>query len=351
MKFRRIVACLDMYGCPNRCRHCWIGHSPNGNLCLDDLKYVAAQFRPYADSFSIDDWYREPDYKEHYRESWDLCNALSDARQDHFELISVWRIVRDPEYVKWLAALGVKVAQLTLFGGREKTDYYTGRKNAYNEILQAIEILIDNKIAPRIQFFVNKDTVDELPHIEKLIADLDLENRCEAIGQKFCFFLHQGSCDGESEKLYDVWVTPEDLEKIPASLAERSLEHFGARSLQELFGRTEQSLYEELVNDHSTASFVTDEPVFYIDKDFNVYPNETAPSPAWCLGNLKTDGVEKALENYAESRSLAQHTRLTVPLSEIVRAEGDPSSQRLFGKSDYIMYLLNRYCRKKTSID
>ena len=25
MKFNRITACLDMFGCPNRCKHCWIG--------------------------------------------------------------------------------------------------------------------------------------------------------------------------------------------------------------------------------------------------------------------------------------------------------------------------------------
>ena len=136
--FTSITVCLDMFGCPNRCKHCWIGHSPNGNLTNDDLRFIAEKFRPFTNCLKVYDWYREPDYKDNYKELWSLCNSLSDAHEKHFELISVWRIVRDKEYVKWLSSLELKKAQLTLFGGQKKTDYYTGRKNAYNETLKAM---------------------------------------------------------------------------------------------------------------------------------------------------------------------------------------------------------------------
>ena len=132
--FTSIMVCLDMFGCTNRCKHCWIGHSPNGNLTNDDLRFVAEKFRPFTNSLTVYDWYREPDYKDGYKERWNLCQSLSNTQEQHFELISVWRIVRDKEYAKWLSSLGLKKAQLTLFGGPEKTDSYTGRKNAYSEI-------------------------------------------------------------------------------------------------------------------------------------------------------------------------------------------------------------------------
>lgn len=344
--FTRITVCLDMFGCPNRCKHCWIGHSPNGNLKNDDLKFLAEKFRPFTNCLTVYDWYREPDYKDNYKELWNLCNSLSDTHENHFELISVWRIVRDKEYVKWLSSLGLKKAQLTLFGGQKKTDYYTGRKNAYSEILEAIEILLENKISPRIQVFVNKDNIDELPFIEDLIESLDLENRCKSFGGEFSLFLHQGSCDGENEKLYAIRVTPDDLQKIPQKLVEYTLEHFNKTNIEDVFGKTEQVLYEDLINDNSTASYVSDAPVFYIDKEFNVYPNVTSPEAAWILGNLKTDRIETVLENYTESKNVAQHTRLTVPLCNIVQSQGDCKSQRLFGKGDYIEYLLNKYCRR-----
>jgi len=53
MKFEKITACLDMYGCPNRCKHCWPGHTPNGNLTIDDLIFVAEQFRPFTDNLEV----------------------------------------------------------------------------------------------------------------------------------------------------------------------------------------------------------------------------------------------------------------------------------------------------------
>lgn len=253
--------------------------------------------------------------------------------------------MRDEKYVNWLSSLGLKKVQLTIFGNEETTDYYIGRKGAYREILKALEILIENKISPRIQTFINKDNIDELKHVENLIKHLDLENRCRAFGGEFSFFLHQGSCDGENERLYDVRVTPDDLEKIPALLKTYTLRHFGKKNIMDVFGKTEQSLYEELVTDHSTSSYVSDSPVFFIDKDFNVCPNISSPVPHWCLGNLKTQGVKKVLENYVESNSAAQRIRLTVPLCDIVKAQGDKTSKRLFSKSDYIEFLLNKYCK------
>lgn len=136
------------------------------------------------------------------------------------------------------------------------------------------------------------------------------------------------------------------MQKIPQTLAEYTLKHFNKTNIEEVFGKTEQVLYEELINDNSTASYVSDTPVFYVDKEFNVYPNVTAPEAAWVLGNLKTDRIETILDNYTESKSVAQHARLTVPLSSIVQSQGDCKSQRLFAKGDYIEYLLNKYCRK-----
>ena len=137
-----------------------------------------------------------------------------------------------------------------------------------------------------------------------------------------------------------------NLEKIPQKLVEYTLKHFNETKIENVFGKTEQALYEELIHDHSTASYVSETPVFYIDKDFSVYPNITAPAPAWFLGNLKTEGIETILKNYTESKSVAQAMRLTVPLCDIVASQGDCQSQRLFDKGDYIDYLTNKYCRK-----
>lgn len=346
MRFSNITLCLDMQGCPNRCRHCWLGWQPNGNLPESALDEAAGAFAPFTDSLRVYDWYREPDFSDRYRERWEKCGALSDpaAQRPHFELASVWRLARDGRYAPWLASLGVEAVQLTLFGGEEATDFYTGRKGAYRDILRAIHVLLENGVAPRIQVFVNKDNIGELPQVEALIDRLELEGRCREIGRRFACFVHQGSCDGENQRFYGAWVTAEDLERIPERLADYTLRHFGKGSLAEVFGPPERELYAQLLDDGPTASYVEDRPVFFIDRQFDVYPNLSAPSPAWRLGNLRQDGAGAVLAAYAESRSPAQHTRLTVPARQLALAQGDPKSLRLFGMDDYIILLLNRFC-------
>ena len=45
-------------------------------------------------------------------------------------------------------------------------------------------------------------------------------------------------------------------------------------------------------------------------------------------------------------RTGAPHSaRRTIPLCDLAAAQGDGQSQRLFGRDDYITYLLNRACR------
>ncbi len=89
---------------------------------------------------------------------------------------------------------------------------------------------------------------------------------------------------------------------------------------------------------------MSDDPVFFIDSGYDVYPNISTPSPLWRLGNWKRDGARAVLDAYAASRSPAQHARLTVPLNQMARSGGAPDSRRLFGREDYITLLLHRHC-------
>jgi len=337
-----------MFGCPNRCKHCWLGVTPNANLSVDDLKFVAEEFRPFTDNLEIADRYREEDYPDNYRELWEITTELSDKKTPHFENISYWRAVRDKEYVPWLYSQDVRAAQLTVFGNEETTDYFVGRKGAFQEILQTIEILLENGIVPRIQTFIYKKNISQMPYIQDLIETLNLEKRCSDIGGEFEFFLHQGSCGGENEQFYDDWITPVDVDKIPSKLIDFSLKHWGISNIMDILGEPEKELCKQLMNDSSIMdSIVTDTPVFFIDKDFNVYPNYETPSSFWRLGNLKTDGAEKILNIYITNGSVAQNIMRTVPIAEMVKKCGNFESMRLFEKHDYKNFILNKYCRKE----
>ena len=345
MTFQKIVLCLDMAGCPNRCLHCWLGHDGNANLPLSEFAAAAESFRPFTRCLEVVDWYREPDYRDDYRERSALCGQLSDEVTPHYELASVWRLARDPSYAPWLYGQGVRAVQLTLFGGEALTDRYTGRKGAYRDILAAVEILIQHKIAPRFQFFVNQETVKGLPEVEGLIGQLKLDKRCETLEKPFEFFLHGGSCDGANEALYPLLAVKGTLSQIPESLVERTLRYFGKKTLDEVFGEPEAALFARLKSSEDVEGLANDKPVFFLDHRFDLYPNFTAPAPFWRLGNLKEEGAEPLLRRFLENASPAQHARLTVPLGEMVQKAGAPDGQGLFIESDYIDYILNRYCR------
>ena len=345
MKFKKLSVCLDMYGCPNKCKHCWLGVTPNRNMCIEDLYFVAKEFRQFSNDYEIFDRYREEDFPDNYKELWDITTELSDNKTPHFENISYWRAVRDAAYVPWLYSLGVRAAQLTLFGNEKTTDYFIGRKGAYQEIIKTINILIDNSIAPRIQVFVYKTNISQLFNVLNLIESMDLKRKCSDFDKEFSFFLHQGSCGGENEQFYNEWITIDDVDKIPPKLLEYSLKHWDKSNIMEVLGDTESNLYNKLIINKSVMdSIVTETPVFFVDNEFNVYPNYETPSKLWLLGNIKKDGVETILKRYINNETTAQHIMTSVPISDMVEKHGNSNSIRLFGEWDYKNYLLVKYC-------
>lgn len=342
-KFRKITICVDMAGCPNRCRHCWIGAGKNGHMTVMQFENIANMFRGFSDDLEVISWYREPDYRDDYRDLWNLECRLSTVPREHFELVSFWRLVRDDTYADWLYSIGVRRCQLTLFGGEEVTDYYIGRKGAYKEIISAIQILLDKKISIRLQVFVNKSNISELEELEKTIKELHLEEKCAEINQQFQLFIHQGSCDGENKKLYDIRVTKEDLYKIPKYFVDNTMKYMGVNSLSEVFGETESSLYIRLSDSDIKRNIVNDTPVFYIDNNLNVYPNETSTYEWWKLGNLKQHSPTEILYNYINNVSSAQNTLTTKTFGELVSVCGVKDSERMFTEDDYLNYIINKY--------
>ena len=94
----RIAVTLDMAGCPNRCRHCWLGPTPNRRVSEETLRQVVHRFRewtrpgarePYFQRLIVATWYREPDFAPNYRRLWELEQELSDeGAAQRFELLS-----------------------------------------------------------------------------------------------------------------------------------------------------------------------------------------------------------------------------------------------------------------------
>lgn len=96
---------VDLNGCPNRCRHCYLGSPGNIRRPHEQLRSVVGLFRAFVNSdanrtpvrrLAVRSWCWEPDYSDDYRELYALEKELGDSGPYRHELLSVWRLATDP---------------------------------------------------------------------------------------------------------------------------------------------------------------------------------------------------------------------------------------------------------------
>lgn len=337
MNNKLLSICVDMYGCPNRCKHCWLGHMPNKKMEEGADQWIVDYFKPYFERIAYYGWLREPDFCADYRSRWEKDKQLSvNAVPMRFELASFWRLVRDPEYVGFLKEVGTKIVQLTFFGLEKMTDKYVGREGAFQELMQANEILLANEIAPRWQVFLYEENKDEVVELLKLSEQLKMQERCNAFGAEFKFFVHEGGCDGENRKQYDVWI---EKDHIPEVLIPYYLNYEALL--------TEKECCELLKDDLSHRVRHNDEDiVLMISNTYDVFFNFTQLSQEWKVGNLKTDEPEELIRRIVEEDIPALNLARKVSMKELVAKYGDCQSKRAFRLNEYKDYLLNEYLRE-----
>lgn len=340
---KNIVVCMDMEGCPNRCKHCWLGHTPNKKVSEGTLREVVKEFRnwtrkgdekPFFEKISVNTWYREPDFAPNYRELWELEKELSDEPM-RFELLSIWRLAKDDTYAKWAKEIGTKECQISFFGLEENTDYFVGRKGAFKDNLLATERLLDVGIVPRWQLFLNEKNINELDKFVELIKTLELEKRTEEIGGKFQVFSHIPSPDGESFNIENLRPTKEMISRVPAYLKEMSINHFKVDTFEEIVGSTEEELLPQLINkDTSLANYPN--LAFMVTPDLDVYPNMGEPLKWWCIGNLKSDGIDRIMNRFINDEVPGLKVNFKVPISQLAKKYGRSNSQYLYTEEDLI---------------
>lgn len=331
---KSLILAVDMYGCPNRCRHCWIGHMSNRKMEGNADIRIVDYFRPFFDRITYYSWLREPDFCDHYRERWERDNEISvGARPERFELASFWRLVRDPDYVLFLKETGVKRVQLTWFGMETMTDQYVGRTGAFKELLKATDILLAHQIAPRWQAFINEENKEQIVSLAELADTLQLREKCAAFGEQFVFFVHSGSCDGENRKLYDIRI---EKDHIP----EKIRPYY--RNYDEVY--TEQECCGLLKDDSSHVDYHNEgQIVLNVSNTYDVYFNFTHMTEAWKIGNLKNTEPEEMVRRVITEDTAALRIARGVTLQTLVARYGDRHSKKVFFMDDYKSYLLNCY--------
>ena len=352
IRHRNIGIAADMFGCPNCCRHCYIGKSPNGHMTEDDLRWSFDKFRsfirsgedkPFFDTIDVVTWRREPDFSDDYRRLYELEVELSDVKtyRAEWELMSIWRLAHDESYAPWARSIGIRTCQTTFFGAAETQDWFYRRKGAFQDCIIATERLLDAGIKPRWQIFFTKKIIPEFGELMRLIDQLKLRERCAELGGEFVMFTHTPGWEGEGINLEDLTPTIDDVNAIPGKLIEATLRHdkslinwktVGERVREILACDKDEYLY--------TWSF--QDPMWFIVKsNGDIYPNR-AEDPWWKLGNLHSDSMETIIENFEHNKTIALHTIHNVPLRELAKQYGDPDSRLIDGGVEDLW--LAKYC-------
>ena len=338
MDGKALTLAADMYGCPNRCLHCWLSHMPNRVMEPGTDEWLVGLFKPYYDSIAFYSWLREPDFCPDYRARWERDKRLSvGAEPKRFELASFWRLAREADYARFLKEVGVNCVQLTFFGLEKTTDRYVGRKGAFQELLAATERLLENGISPRWQTFINEENKNELTELLRLSEKMELKSRCADIGGVFRFFVHPGSCDGENSKLYPVRIRKEH---VPSALIPFFINYDGHFSERELCSRWRDASSHIVPRSEGSVTL-------YVSNDFGLFFNFTHMRPEWRIGDLKTDPMEELMRRVREEDTPALRTAREITLGELVRLYGDETSERTFEEEDYKMYLLNTHLKRR----
>jgi hypothetical protein len=344
-----ITIAIDMHGCPNRCRHCWLGYPPSEKITKKDVKDIAFQFRQYIQSHSIlknltvATWVWEPDFSPEYKELYHLEKELSDGDPHRFELLSVVRLARDKEYAEWARSVGPDTCQITLFGTEKTTDWFYRRKGAFKDCIKATEQLLDVGMKPRWQLFLTTKILPELKDLLELIDTLKLRERVQSLGAEFELFIHTPGPDGEARHIEYLRPTLKDTDLIPQELITASKAHFGTENLWYTEGELishitkEENLYHEYVNPPIFA--------FYITQTQDVFSNMGTLEPWWKLGNLKTDSVPKIFDRFENNACLGFKTLYTISPKTLAKKYGNLKSTKIYtDKEDLEALYVAQYC-------
>jgi hypothetical protein len=347
---------LDVFGCPNRCRHCWLGYGSNRPMSVDDLRWTAQQFRDYIKSpdsrlerLTVSSDFREPDYSDNYRQLHQLCADLSDGKPARYELLSIWRLAHDHDYVNWAKSVGPDTCQISFFGMEETNDWFYRRKGAFNDALTATERLLEGGMKPRWQIFLTKKLLPELDDLLHLIEHLKLRERVQELGGEFQLFMHPPGPDGEGRKIEYLRCTAEEVAALPEEILAPSKKHLG----KVILWRTEREFCELIVKDdkkqpdNEKLLGEVSQFWFLIKNNWDVYSNVGTLEPWWRLGNLKTDSVQTIIQRFERDEIPGLDVLLHFPKSELVKQYANPDGSKIYsGSVDLLSLYQSKHCEK-----
>ncbi len=343
----KISLSFDIYGCPNMCKNCWIGHPKHNKMNVNEVISTFSNIKNEQNSKKyynakieyIDVGFREPHYGDDYKKLYNRVDEVNNCVLEvdsKFELISLWRLGNDSNYIKWIRERGIKRAQLKVFGLEKTNDFFYGKKGAHQELINGTNILLENGIVPRWQVYLNKMGINELRGVLELTKVLNVEKRVQELGENFNIKGAPYDSTGAGYDNNKFRIEKKDLVKIPSEI-------INIASL-----KTEKELIKKIINNDDKTVMPNNHNLwFYITSNWDVYPNFMGIAPWWKLGNLKSNSWKSILNTYVENNNKGLRIMNEITTKELIQKCGDKNSEKIFsGVGQFEEYLVEKYCRE-----
>jgi len=344
---------FDMHGCPNGCRHCFVGPPSRGGVTEEQVRRLAGDFRaatapgtdrPAFGKVWVSTSIREPDFADDYRRLYELERALSDGPPRRYELLSVWRLARDKGYAEWAKSIGPDICQISFFGEEETTDWFCRRKGAFRDGLAATERLLDVGMKPRWQIFANSRGIPEFGSLLGRIDAMRLRERVAALGGSFDVFVHPYGPSGEARCVEHLRPTDLEMAAVPAELLASTRRHFQS----DCPWHTEAELYGQIMSRpawHPYGLTPGPMPWFFVTGGLDVYYNACDVAPWFRLGNLKGDSWTTILDRLVNRGTPGLRTIYEMAPQELARRHGDPAGRRVYSGTEdlQVLYIARHY--------
>jgi len=352
----RIGVAFDMQGCPNRCRHCWLGIGNSSTLSEADVRWGVSQFREFIGStnttirhLAVATWFREPDFSDDYRHLYDLEEELGDGKPNRYELLSVWRLARDTTYADWAKAIGPDTCQISFAGMKDTTDWFHRRTGAFDDALAASDRLLNVGMKPRWQLFLTTKLLPEIDDFLDLVAERRLVDRVREIGDEFRLFMHPPGPDDEGRKIEAFRPTADQVADLPESILRASRTHFQKRTLWQ----TEAALHAAILKDvvhRGDQGIMPDVLWFLVCSNWDVFANIGTLEPWWRLGNLREDSVETTIRRFEQDDVLGLQARLHKGAVDLANTYGDADGQKIYSDAgDLVSLYRAKHCEHEWS--
>lgn len=320
-KFNHLTLCLEIIGCNQKCKHCYIPDNKNKFKSLNDVKHILDK---YSEVLSIT---KNPRIYLHdeptlYPEIIELLAYAAKKGIKHVPSLStngIGFVKRDnwKDIISAFVDNGVKGLNMSLFGYKEYHDKFAGFKGSYNIIREAAKRAKTLGLWIHWNLFLTKDNIDQMIELYKELPDKS----------KVLFI------PGSTNKWMEwdnIHITDKEINLIPKD-TEKYFMWQKLPQYKTLYIKTEAEWIDMCLNGEDMKEYLEDEEdsnyksMCLIEKNYNLY--DMSYNQVFKVGNILKDSLKEIYLNEKQSKGLTEFNNSNPAI--LAKKYGDKNNKRV----------------------